>query len=350
MQNPKELHKSFELDADLITKHSDISGMEYIEGAHRKRAGRPRGPKQPPCLVIRGNSLGRPMQSDYSHEFLLSNPLVKTIALLKSLVEHYKIANVTLQFKPGGLYITETTQKTRGLHGYLSFFFDARYINYYYCKHSVNVLLTRDVLVSLVSVVKSETHYFLWRLRPLPEDPSCMILVTNVHVQSELIEEKLIAESTVRVADMNSIVSLPDVDDYYMIAFKTANGTFKNFSKPNEQKFIRIQKSANTPLTISQRDNLSIRIVIPDKSSNIVYNHIEGDSVLSINMPVDIMQMFCQQSDIGNNLQVSLHPIDPITLSYVVENTQIETQYRLAKNHTFQACKISILTPHILEP
>ncbi len=348
LQDSVDPTRGFNFDHNLKVARNDATGINYIEGYHRKKAGRPRGNKQAPSIIIHGNLMQSAMMPGFTHEFLISTPLVRTFTLLRTLLNFYKINMIVLQFRVTGLYICEhTAQKHRGKAGHLSFFFDARYIHHYYCERPINLCVGREAFFRSLSILKSETHFVLLRVRPDASKEDNHILETNVHMPSNTLDEMAQDILNVRAVDDSATLFLPPVDEYYWFAFKTANSTFRNFSQGGERNYLRIMKSVQTPLTVSQAEGDSQRLVTPDSSSNICYNRIRGDSVLSILMPINIMQPFCQQSDISNNVKVSLHPIDPIVLSYDIENTHIETQYEGTKGHSFPACRISIYAHHM---
>lgn len=320
-----------EFDSNLRVKRDESTGIFYIEGPNKRTAGRPRSGAQPPVIVINGDTARAPMKAGYSHEILLSNPLVKMLSILRTLMNQYNTLNVCLQFRSDGLHIVEETDKKGTSSGYFSIFFDARYVHYYYCEKPIAVSISRMKLQQILQAVRTETHYTLIRLREtdnqVQDSAPLMFFEMYVHLNSESLSANQRTGFEVPIVASAEVRYMPKPSQYYALEFKIENNGFKNFMKGPDND-IMFTKSASTNVQIYRVNNPESIINIDD-ASDIVYNRMDDNQVLSLRMPVVLAQSFTQQGDAANSLFIALHPTDPIVLSYYINNTQIKTQFKV---------------------
>jgi len=337
----------FQFDPNLRVARDAPTGILFIDGKFKRTAGRPRIGYQAPVIVISGNTQRGALLSDSTHEILLSNPLIKVLTMLRTLLAQYGILNVTLQFRPQGLYVVEVAEKRNVSRGILSLFFDARYVHHYFCQYPVNVQISRSKLAEAMNVMCNESHYVFMRLQPkAPETPgetdvSLMSFEMRVHINSESLNVFLKSEFPLPVVSETLALHLPPPDEYYPFEFRIANNAFKSFIKDDNGDTIVIKKSITTPMQIFHGRGSELHINIAD-SSNIVYNHIDPQQMLHVSMPVHLAQTFAQQGDASNHLRIAVHPTDPTVLSYYIENTQFKTQYRIGDDEKIIAAVVRL--------
>lgn len=332
---------SFPPNSNLKIAVDPSTGIHYISGHYRRTAGRPRAGEQAPVIAIFGNRYPDPMVHDATHELLLANPLVRVLNMLKTLMTQLAIINIVLQFRHDGLHIVEDTEKRGETQGRLAFHFIAPYVNYYYCSTPINIMISRDKFQQAMNVMSNETHYVLWRVRR-SETPGHVQIETLVHMNSNRLAECQKTQMEFPVVGDSETKHVCEPRYHYPLEFRIQNSVFKSYIRKEGEHHVTIMKAHQTDLKIFyERDSQSC-LIIPMDSGNLIYDRLCRDQILSVMMPVALAQTFSQQGDAQTQLRIAIHPIDPIVLSYHIENTQYRTQYEMTTSDKVYGAIVSL--------
>lgn len=345
------LHEEYERRAIQISTTKE-NGISYVSHVHVAKVGRPCNKDKAKPIAILGKC-SKPSQLENTHEITLANNLVRDLITFKNMCIAFEIRNLTFQFREDGLHIIEAVNENEMTTAYLSVFFNAHYVHYYYCRSPMNVRISTNALIAMLESAKNETHYIKicvcdGTVEGFPN------MRTYVHLRSPSIDLNISIQRETTIIDDDDPTLLPQfVNEYYPFEFFIQSAAILSMLLTKDMSGLRLTNSSTSVLQIMPMGaNEKKEINIGNALSNIVRNTLHPSETFSINLPRDILKKFVNIGETSgtHKLHFCIHPTEVTFLTFKCFNARINDQFDVSKEHIEQyihSCTISLILPRM---